>query len=113
MLRSPRRHQEPVRILHERLSRDYFYKWVHHDARTGQDYIMRDTLVPWRGKNYRFTFSTCLKDYVGKYLKENGEIVGKSAANEMIAIALDERDPEPASTKCSKASGKPSKPTKS
>ena len=97
----------------ERLSRDYFYKWVHHDARTGQDYIMRDTLVPWRGKNYRFTFSTCLKDYVGKYLKENGEIVGKSAANEMIAIALDERDPEPASTKCSKASGKPSKPTKS
>lgn len=78
----------------ERLSRDYFYKWVHHDARTGQDYIMRDTLVPWRGKNYRFTFSTCLKDYVGKYLKENGEIVGKSAANEMIAIALDERDPD-------------------
>ena len=72
MLRSPRRHQEPVRILHERLSRDYFYKWVHHDARTGQDYIMRDILVPWRGKNYRFTFSTCLKDYVGKYLKENG-----------------------------------------
>lgn len=78
----------------ERLSRDYFYKWVHHDARTGQDYIMRDTLVPWRGKNYRFTFSTCLKDYVGKYLKENGEIVGKFAANEMIAIALDERDPD-------------------
>lgn len=94
MLRSPRRHQEPVRILHERLSRDYFYKWVHHDARTGQDYIMRDILVPWRGKNYRFTFSTCLKDYVGKYLKENGEIVGKSAANKMIAIALDERDPD-------------------
>jgi hypothetical protein len=83
-----------VRILHERLSRDYFYKWVHHDARTGQDYIMRDILVPWRGKNYRFTFSTCLKDYVGKYLKENGEIVGKSAANKMIAIALDERDPD-------------------
>lgn len=78
----------------ERLSRDYFYKWVHHDARTGQDYIMRDILVPWRGKNYRFTFSTCLKDYVGKYLKENGEIVGKSAANEMIAIAIDERDPD-------------------
>ena len=54
---------------------------------------MRDTLVPWRGKNYRFSMSINLSEYLDRDIERNELIYREASINDALAIALREEDP--------------------
>lgn len=75
------------------LRRDKFYMWTYHNALSGLDYLLRDTLVPWRGKNYRFSMSIDLSEYLDRDIERNELIYREASINDALAIALREEDP--------------------
>lgn len=75
------------------LRRDKFYTWTYHNALSGLDYLLRDTLVPWRGKNYRFSMSINLNEYLDRDIKRNELLYREASINDALRIALREEDP--------------------
>ncbi len=72
------------------LRRNRFVTTDYHNPLVSKDYHMRDTLVPWQGKNYRFSMSFCLSDYMDS-IKENQEFMYKEMAiNDAISVAMRE-----------------------
>lgn len=74
------------------LRRDSFYTWTYHNAISGFDYLLRDTLVPWRGKNYRFSMSINLNEYVNRDIKGNELLYREASINDALSIAMREED---------------------
>lgn len=75
------------------LRRDRFYSWTHHNAVSGSDYLLRDTLVPWRGKNYRFSMAINLNEYLSRDIAANEILYREASVNDAISIAMSEDDP--------------------
>lgn len=76
------------------LRRDRFYTWTYHNALSGIDYLLRDTLVPWRGKNYRFSMSINLNEYLTRDIESNELLYREASINDALSIALREEDPD-------------------
>lgn len=60
--------------INGQLRRDCFYTTTRRNRKTGQNLLMRATLIPWQGKNYRF--------------------FREGMANEVIAIGMREANPD-------------------
>jgi diguanylate cyclase (GGDEF)-like protein len=85
---------EPCEFCTNRLlRRDRFYNWTYHNPISGIDYLLRDTFVPWRGKNYRFSMAINLNEYLSRDLKANETLYREAAINDAISIAMREEDP--------------------
>lgn len=76
------------------LRRDRFLTWTSHNIRSGKDYLMRETLIPWGGKLAKFSMSCCLTDY-SDTLRANQEFVYREMAiNDAVNVALREEHPD-------------------
>lgn len=76
------------------LRRDRFETWIFQNPSTGVDFLMRETLVSWKGKIVRFNLSVGLETYLAHYLHENEQIYREVQANDIISAGLSEKDPE-------------------
>ncbi len=76
-----------------RLRRDRFDVQSHHNQVTGVDYLVGDTLVPWRGKDRVFSVSLNLSSYIERDKGRNEFIFREAAANDAIAVGMQEVDP--------------------
>jgi len=79
----------------ERLARGRFHTQLHHNEYAGCDLLMRNTLIPWRGKSYIFGLGLDLGDYEALQQEQNTVVQRESAANDAIRVGM--RDPEPTS----------------
>ena len=79
----------------ERLARGRFHTQLHHNEYAGCDLLMRNTLIPWRGKSYIFGLGLDLGDYEALQREQNTVVQRESAANDAIRVGM--RDPEPTS----------------
>ena len=76
------------------LRRDRFESWIFHNPTTGVDFLMRETLVSWKGKTVCFSTAVGLQTYLFHYLHENEQIYREVQANDIISAGLSEKDPE-------------------
>lgn len=76
------------------LRRDRFETWIFHNSTTGVDFLMRETLVSWKGKTVCFSTAVGLQTYLSHYLHENEQIYREVQANDIISAGLSEKDPE-------------------
>ncbi len=72
--------------------RDRFYSWNFHNPSTGKDYLTRDTLIPWRDRQVKFSMSINLTNYK-ESLKEGQEFVYREMAiNDAVSVAMQQAD---------------------
>lgn len=76
------------------LRRDCFYTAIRHNRKNGRNLLMRATLIPWHGKDYRFTTAIDMNQYISRDLAENHVIFREAMANDVIAIGMREADPD-------------------
>lgn len=76
--------------INGQLRRDCFYTTTRRNRKTGQNLLMRATLIPWQGKNYRFSMAVNIDPYISHDLAENNVIFREVMANEVIAIGMRE-----------------------
>lgn len=74
------------------LRQDRFHTWTHRCVKNGQDLLLRDTLIPWRGRTLRFSMSLNLNQYVNMDLAENIQLYREASINDIIAIGMREED---------------------
>ncbi len=60
--------------INGQLRRDCFYTTTRRNRKTGQNLLMRETLIPWQGKNYRFSMAVNIDPYISHDLAENNVI---------------------------------------
>ena len=77
-----------------RLRRDSFYTAVRRNYKTRQKLLMRTTLIPWQGKNYRFSMGHDMNSYISQDLGGNNVIFREIMANAVIAVGMREADPD-------------------
>ena len=75
------------------LSDDAFLEWEYHNPFAGGTYLLRDTLVPWRGKLYRFEVASEVKASYATSEESSRLLRNEKFVNDAISIALLERDP--------------------
>lgn len=80
--------------LNDRLRRDCFYTVTRRNRKSGQYMFIRTTLIPWQGKNYRFSMAVNIDPYISHDLAENNVIFREVMANEVIAIGMREANPD-------------------
>lgn len=80
--------------INGQLRRDCFYTTARRNRKTGQNLLMRATLIPWQGKNYRFSMAVNIDPYISHDLAENNVIFREVMANEVIAIGMREANPD-------------------
>lgn len=79
--------------INGQLRRDCFCTVTRRNRKTGQYLFMRTTLIPWQGKNYRFSMAADINQYINRDLAENRVIFREAMANDVIAIGMREADP--------------------
>lgn len=79
--------------LNDRLRRDCFYTATRRNRKTGQYLFVRTTLIPWQGKNYRFSMAFDLSRYIFRDREEIDVVFREVMANDVIAIGMREADP--------------------
>lgn len=79
--------------INGQLRRDCFCTVTRRNRKTGQNLFMRTTLIPWQGKNYRFSMAADINQYINRDLAENRVIFREAMANDVIAIGMCEADP--------------------
>lgn len=77
-----------------RLSRDCFTSTSQRNLLSGIDYITQSTLIPWRGKDYRFTMSINISEYLKDNRANKEFLYNEIDANDAIRMAIEETDPE-------------------
>ena len=75
------------------LSRGHFYHNIIHNPVTGHDYYSRSTLIPWRGRNCRFTILMDLTAYLSRTATQNDLLYRKTAVNDALRLSMCESDP--------------------
>lgn len=80
--------------INGKLRRDSFYTVMCRNRKTEQHVFMRTTLIPWQGKNYRFSMAADINPYISHDLAENNVIFREVMANDVIAIGMREADPD-------------------
>ncbi len=78
--------------INGQLRRDCFCTVTRRNRKTGQNLFMRTTLIPWQGKNYRFSMAADINQYINRDLAENRVIFREAMANDVIAIGMREAD---------------------
>lgn len=76
-----------------RLSDDAFLEWEYHNPFAGGTYLLRDTLVPWRGKLHRFEIANEVKASYATGEESSRLLHNERFVNDAVSIALLERDP--------------------
>ncbi len=76
------------------LSHGTFLHNLIHNPVTGHDYYSRAGLIPWRGKNCRFTLLTDLTRYSERSAKRNDLLYHKTMINDALRLAMCESDPD-------------------
>ncbi len=79
--------------INGQLRRDCFCTVTRRNRKTGQNLFMRTTLIPWQGKNYRFSMAADINQYINRDLAENRVIFREAMANDVIAIGMREAEP--------------------
>ncbi len=73
---------------------DRFYTWNNHNIITGKDYLVRDTLIPWKNKYAKFSMAVCLTDY-NDALREGQEFLYREMTiNDAVSVAMRESNIE-------------------
>ena len=86
--------------INGQLRRDCFCTVTRRNRKTGQNLFMRTTLIPWQGKNYRFSMAADINQYINRDLSENRVIFREAMANDVIAIGMREADPSVGLRRC-------------
>lgn len=73
--------------INGQLRRDCFYTTTRRNRKTGQNLLMRATLIPWQGKNYRFSMAVNIDPYISHDLAENNVIFREVMANGSLPSA--------------------------
>lgn len=76
------------------LRQDRFHTVTYHNPKVGRDLLLRDTLVPWRGRTLHFVLGLDLNKYVNMDIARNELLFREASINDMIAIGLREEDPD-------------------
>ena len=76
-----------------RLSDDAFLEWEYHNPLAGGTYLLRDTLVPWHGKLYRFEIANEVKALYATGGESSRLLRNEKFVNDAVSIALLERNP--------------------
>ena len=77
--------------INGQLRRDCFCTVTRRNRKTGQNLFTRTTLIPWQGKNYRFSMAADINQYINRDLAENRVIFREAMANDVIAIGMRSR----------------------
>lgn len=67
---------------------DRFYTWNNHNSVNGKDFLVRDTLIPWKGRYAKFSMSVCLTNYKESVEKGQEFIYREMAINDAVTIAM-------------------------
>ncbi len=87
-------YNEPCPFCRKNLVRsDRFDTRPHRNQVSGIEYLSRDTLVPWRGKNRIFNICMDLSSYIARDIDRNDFIFREASANDAIAVGVQEVDP--------------------
>lgn len=87
-------YNEPCPFCRKNLVRgDRFDTRPHRNQVSGVEYLSRDTLVPWRGKNRIFNICIDLSSYIARDIDRNDFIFREASANDAIAVGMQEVDP--------------------
>ncbi len=79
--------------INGQLRRDCFCTVTRRNRKTGQYLFMRTTLIPWQGKNYRFSMAFDLSRYIFRDREEIDVVFRAVMAKDVIAIGMREADP--------------------
>jgi diguanylate cyclase (GGDEF)-like protein len=71
-----------------------FHTCLHRSHSSGEDLLMRNILIPWKGKACKLTIAFNLSRYINLSSDNNRLVYHEAAANDAIAVALEEKDPE-------------------
>ena len=87
-------YNEPCPFCRKNLVRDdCFDTRPHRNQVSGIEYLSRDTLVPWHGKNRIFNISIDLSSYIARDIDRNDFIFREALANDAIVVGMQEVDP--------------------
>lgn len=78
---------------HTQLSRDRFISRVFHNPVAGMDFLLRDILIPWHGKNCHFCTCLNLDEYLTKDTRFNQMLFFEASVNDAIRLGMYETDP--------------------
>lgn len=76
-----------------RLSRSRFTSRIFHNPVAGMDFLLRDILIPWHGKNCHFCTCLNLDEYLTKDMRFNKMLFFKTSVNDAIRLGMYETDP--------------------
>lgn len=76
------------------LRQDRFHTITYHNVKSGLDLLVRDTLVPWRGRTLHFMMALNLKEYVDMDIARNATVFREASINDVIALGMRETDPD-------------------
>ena len=80
--------------LNPTLQRGRIQMEMRRNRRTGTNLLLQAALIPWRGKNYRFTMAVDINPYVNHDAAENYVLFREVMANDVIAAGMREANPE-------------------
>lgn len=78
---------------HPRLSRSRFTSRIFHNPVAGMDFLLRDILIPWHGKNCHFCTCLNLDEYLTKDTRFNQMLFFEASVNDAIRPGMYETDP--------------------
>lgn len=76
------------------LCRQEFYTWTHRFGTAGSMVLQHDTLVPWQGRNVRFSASVNLHQYLDYETEKKNMLLREEVINDIIALGMKESNPE-------------------
>lgn len=80
--------------INPQLRRGRFQLCMRRSHNTGLNLLMQAALIPWRGKDYRFTMALDIGPYINHDAAENYVLFREIMANDVIAIGMREANPE-------------------
>ena len=75
------------------LSRGRFHSRMFHNPVAGVDFLLRDTLIPWHGKNCHFTTALNLDAYLTRDMRFNKMLFFDASVNDALRLGMYETDP--------------------
>lgn len=75
------------------LKQDKFYEWKLHNEFLGKTFLIRDTLIPWNGKNYRFEIATDTTKFIETEKMNQKLKYFEQFENDVIHIVMRESNP--------------------
>lgn len=70
------------------LRRNQIYTYITHSTKTGKDYLVNATLIPYQGKNYQFVMTIDLSKYLDKLHDGKEYLFNEMGINDVVSIVL-------------------------